>query len=178
MSFSTRVYVGSVVAALAVGAFAGSVAFSRPSETVFKDREIIKWREKQSASVAVALSKTEGPKTKIMWHEKTVTVPGGTVYVDRWHVKTVDGPVVTKLEEQTVLIREVEVDKIREIIKIEKQTARWTLGAVAGIDTSLRTQAGLTGAVRILGPLHAQIVVTSPTDGIRPVILGGLAVHW
>lgn len=129
-------YSGTTLAVAAAIAFtAGGVtgaAFRRPAKTEFRDREVIKWRESEQQQHTTTIARVEGPKMRVIWHETTKTEPGGIVYVDRWHEREDTGPVETKAAEQTVLIREVAVDKIREVVKVETRTPTWMFGVKAG----------------------------------------------
>lgn len=164
MNISGNLFIGSIAVALAVGGFTGAVAFSKPGRIEYKDREVLKYRDKESATTALAVNRIEGPKTKIMWREKTVTEPGGTVYVDRWHEKLIEGPTITKQEEQTVLIREVAVDRIKEVTKIETRLPTWSVslqGGYAANDPLIalpglrRSVLGFSVERQILGPVNA-----------------------
>lgn len=121
----------AMIAAIGL-AFAGGRISAPSASVVYKDREVIKYRDRTTSTIANALTKTEGPKTKILWHERTVTEPSGVVYVDRWHERETAGPVVTKAEESTVFIREVEVDKIRDVVRIVTRAPTWSVSVLGG----------------------------------------------
>lgn len=165
MSYSGTTLAVAAVIAFTAGGITGA-AFRRPAKIVYKDKEAIKLREAEQQQRTTTIARVEGPKMRVIWRETTKTEPGGVVYVDRWHEREDTGPVETKSAEQTVLIREVAVDKIREVVKIETRAPLWSFaiqGGYAAHDPLIAVP-GLGNAVlgasvdhHIIGPFSAGI---------------------
>ena len=119
-------------AAFLLGGAVASVALRKPARVEYREREVVKWREKEASTTNVAVTKTEGPSMRVQWRERVVTKPGGVTIVDRWHDHEDKGPTTTKAEEQKIVVREVAVDKIRDVARIETRAPTWDVSLMGG----------------------------------------------
>ena len=170
---SDRTFVITVAVALVAGGFAGH-AWQPPARVEYREREVIKYRDREQTNVKIAT--VSAPVVKTIYRDRTVTVPGGTVTVEHWREREDKGEVKTTAEEQTVIIREV--DKIRDVLRIETRAPLWFVGASGGIDTSLAKYAAVNAGMRIVGPVYLQAQVASSMNDVKPVATVGVMVQF
>jgi hypothetical protein len=162
------------------GAAVGATTFRRPARVEYREKEAIKWREKESVASAVSVARVEGPTVRVEWRERTVTEPGGTVIVERWREREDKGPVSTNLAATKIEVREVQVDKVRDVLRIETRTPTWRASLMPGVSmteplislpSASRAVLGVAIERQIVGPFSAGIwASTSGAAGISAAV--------
>lgn len=178
MTFSKLSLFALVIPGLAIAFFAGRASVSPPAE--YREHVAEKLQAREEAKTNLNTTKTVGPTERVVYRERTVTVPGGTITVERWHTAEKAAEIVTKAEEQTVLIREVEVEKIRDVVRVSRPQWRVSLMPGYSLANPLVGVPGASGFVvgaslerHIMGPFSAGAWASS--FGAAGVSLG---VSW
>ena len=164
------------------GAAIGTAAFRRPARVEYREKEVVKFREAETKAATVTVARVEGPTMRVEWREKIVKEPGGTVIVERWREREDKGAVSTNASAATVEVREVSVDKIRDVVRIETRAPAWRLSLTPGVSmreplislpSASHAVLGVALERQIVGPFSAGVWASSV--GAAGVIVG---VAW
>lgn len=150
---------GAVAAALALAFLGGRMSAPGPSVEV-REKERIVYRDREQTNTKIAT--VAAPAVRTVYLDRTITVPGGTVTIEKWRDVEHKGEVKTTAEEQTVLIREVDV--VRDVVRIETRAPTWGVSLMGGasvaepwltLPVASRAVVGVSVERHIVGPFSA-----------------------
>ena len=163
--YSGRTLIVMSLMVLAAGGVTGA-SFRRPGRVEIREHERIVYKDREQTNVKIAT--ISAPVVRTVYLDRTITVPGGTVTIEKWREREDKGEVKTSAEEQTVIIREV--DKVRDVVRIETRAPTWDVSLLAGaslreplvaVPSASWAVVGASVQRQIVGPFTAGVWINS-----------------